>query len=136
METITLQVPESQVIEWVRQLSPQAKQQVLRALLPDMVDELPEFSDRFEMPDIPEGPGVAVLEDAQGQVLQVVRSNNIRRRIGELFDSQGTICVHGPKIYDAQQQGQRIWVRWKHTQDYLEEKKRLVEKLNPLWARG
>ena len=42
METITLQVPESQVIEWVRQLSPQAKQQVLRAfllerpLLPDL----------------------------------------------------------------------------------------------------
>jgi hypothetical protein len=136
METITLQVPESQVIEWVRQLSPQAKQQVLRALLPDMVDELPEFSDRLELPNIPEGSGVAILEDAQGQVLQVVMSNNIRRRIGVMFDSQGTICVHGPKIYDAQQQGRRIWVRWKHTQGYLEEKRRLVEKLNPLWARG
>jgi hypothetical protein len=98
------------------------------------MSDLTGFSGRLELPNIPEGPGVAVLEDAQGQVLQVVRSNNIRRRIGELLDSQGTICVHGPKVYDAQQQGQRIWVRWKHTQDYLEEKKRLVEKLNPLWA--
>ena len=134
METVTLTVPESQVIEWVRQLSPQAKQRVLRALLPDMVDESPEFSAQLELPNIPEGPGVALLEDAQGQVLQVVMSNNIRRRIGELFDSQGTICVHGPKVYDAQQHGQRIWVRWKHIPDYLEGKRRLVEKLHPLWA--
>ena len=36
METITLTVPESQVIEWVRQLSPKAKRDVLRALVPDL----------------------------------------------------------------------------------------------------
>ena len=92
------------------------------------------FSSRLELPNIPEGPGVLILEDAQERVLQVGFSNNIRRRIGELFDSQGTICVHGPKIYDAQQGGQRVYVRWKHTQDYQEEKRRLVEELNPLWA--
>jgi hypothetical protein len=61
-------------------------------------------------------------------------SNNIRRRISELFDSQGTICVHGPKIYKAQQEGQRIFVRWKLTPDYVEEKRQLIEELNPLWA--
>ena len=36
METITLTVPESQVLEWIRQLSPQAKQDALRILLPDL----------------------------------------------------------------------------------------------------
>jgi hypothetical protein len=38
-ETITLTVPESQVIEWVRQLSPEAKLDVLRILVPKL-DEL------------------------------------------------------------------------------------------------
>lgn len=96
--------------------------------------DLNGFSDPLELPNIPEGPGVLILEDAQGRVLQVGFSNNIRRRIGELFDSQGTICVHGPKIYDAQQQGQRVYVRWKYTRDYQEEKRRLIEELNPWWA--
>jgi hypothetical protein len=36
METVILSVPESQVIEWVRQLSPKAKQDALRALVPDL----------------------------------------------------------------------------------------------------
>ena len=36
MGTITLQVPESQVIQWVRQLSPSGKQAVLKSLIPDM----------------------------------------------------------------------------------------------------
>ena len=36
MGTITLQVPESQVIEWVRQLSPSGKQAVLKSLILDM----------------------------------------------------------------------------------------------------
>jgi hypothetical protein len=36
METITLQVPEAQVLEWVQQLSPSAKQQVIRTLLPEL----------------------------------------------------------------------------------------------------
>ena len=35
---ITLDIPESQVIEWVQQLSPTAKQSVLRALVPQ-IDE-------------------------------------------------------------------------------------------------
>ena len=38
-ETVTLTVPESQVIEWVRQLSPKAKLDVLRTLVPEL-DEL------------------------------------------------------------------------------------------------
>ena len=35
-ETVTLTVPESQVIEWIRQLSPQAKLDVLRILVPKL----------------------------------------------------------------------------------------------------
>jgi len=44
MGTITLEIPESQVIEWVRQLSPKAKQLVLRALIPRL-DELEALVD-------------------------------------------------------------------------------------------
>jgi hypothetical protein len=44
MQTVTLTVPESQLIEWVRQLSPQSKQAVLRALIPNL-DELEELVD-------------------------------------------------------------------------------------------
>ena len=36
MGTVTLQVSESQVIQWVRQLSPSSKQAVLKSLIPDM----------------------------------------------------------------------------------------------------
>jgi hypothetical protein len=43
-ETITLTVPESQVIEWVRQLSPEAKLDVLRILVPKL-DELEALVD-------------------------------------------------------------------------------------------
>ena len=39
MGVITLEVAESQVVEWVQQLSPVAKQAVLRALIPRL-DEL------------------------------------------------------------------------------------------------
>jgi len=39
MGVITLEVPESQLVEWVLQLSPTAKQSVLRALVPRF-DEL------------------------------------------------------------------------------------------------
>jgi len=41
METVTLHVPEEQVLEWIRQLSPDAKQAVIRTLLPEL--------DRLEM---------------------------------------------------------------------------------------
>ena len=41
METVTLRVPEEQVLEWVKQLSPDAKQAVIRTLLPEL--------DRLEM---------------------------------------------------------------------------------------
>jgi excinuclease UvrABC nuclease subunit len=92
------------------------------------------FSQPLELPNIPEGPGVGVIEDGQGHVLQVVMSNNIRRRIGELLDSQGTLCVYGPRIHAAQQAGQRIFVRWRLTQDYKEEKRSLVEELDPEWG--
>ena len=39
VETVTLTVPESQVVEWVRQLSPKAKRDVLKMLVPEL-DEL------------------------------------------------------------------------------------------------
>lgn len=92
------------------------------------------FSERFELPNIPEGPGVCIIADADGRALQVAMSSNIRRRIGNLLDSKGTIAVHGPKIYKAQQEGQRISVRWKLTTAYRAEKDRLMRTLNPLWA--
>ena len=38
METVTLEVPESQVIQWVHQLSPQSKQRLLRLLIPQLDD--------------------------------------------------------------------------------------------------
>jgi hypothetical protein len=44
METITLTLPESQIIEWIRQLSPQTKQAVLRVLIPEL-DELEALVD-------------------------------------------------------------------------------------------
>ncbi len=36
METITLEIPESQLVEWARRLSPSVKQSLLRALIPEM----------------------------------------------------------------------------------------------------
>jgi len=98
--------------------------------------ELDGFSLRLELPDIAEGPGLCIIENAEGQVLQITASKNIRRRIGELLDSEGVIAVHGPKIYEAQREGQSILVRWKHTPHYKEEKVRLMEELRPLWAPG
>jgi len=44
MGTITLEIPESQVIEWVRQLSPKAKQLALKVLIPRL-DELETLVD-------------------------------------------------------------------------------------------
>lgn len=39
MDVVTLSVPESQVVEWVQQLSPKGKRAVLQSLIPGM-DEL------------------------------------------------------------------------------------------------
>jgi hypothetical protein len=36
METITLEVPEAQLLEWVQKLPPTVKQSLLRALIPEM----------------------------------------------------------------------------------------------------
>ena len=36
MSTITLEIPESQIVAWVQQLSPVAKRAVLQALIPEM----------------------------------------------------------------------------------------------------
>jgi excinuclease UvrABC nuclease subunit len=91
------------------------------------------FSQRLELPNIPAGPGVCIIEDENGVVLQIVESKNIRRRVGELLDSEGHIAVHGPKIYAEQRQGQRIFVRWIHTSHYKELKKQLISELGPRW---
>ena len=99
------------------------------------MNDLTIFSEPIELPLIPEGPGVCILENEQGEILQVVYSNNIRRRIGEMFDSQGTICAYGPKIYQAQQAGQHIFVRWKHTKNYKQERKNLEITLRPKWMK-
>jgi len=93
------------------------------------------FSERFALPDIPEGPGVCIIEDEQGQVLQVAMSVNIRRRIGYLLDNTGVVASPGPRIHAAQLRGKRVFVRWKLTADYRAEKRRLVEQVDPLWGR-
>lgn len=98
----------------------------------DMADG---FSEQIALFYIPEGAGVALIEDATGQVLQILASNNIRRRIGELMDSKGTICVHGPRIYKEQEAGHALFVRWKLTPHYKAEKQRLVDELKPVWAK-
>ena len=36
METVTLKIPESQIVEWVQQVSPAAKRAVLKKLIPQM----------------------------------------------------------------------------------------------------
>jgi hypothetical protein len=96
--------------------------------------ELEGFSERFELPNIPQGPGVCIIEDEQGRVLKVVMSSSIRRRIGQLLDAKpGGTCVHGPKVYNAQRKGQRILVRWKLTPGYKAGKRRLIDELGPLW---
>ena len=45
MGVVTLEVPESQVLEWVAQLSPEAKQSVLRVLIPrlDQLEALVDY---------------------------------------------------------------------------------------------
>lgn len=48
MGVVSLEVPESQVLEWVEQLSPEAKQSVLRALIPrlDQFEALVDYRSR------------------------------------------------------------------------------------------
>ncbi len=47
METITLEIPEAQLVEWVQRLSPSVKQSVLRALIPEMdaLEQLLQYGD-------------------------------------------------------------------------------------------
>ena len=44
METVTLEVPEAQVVDWVRKLPPTARRAVLLALVPGL-DELDALTD-------------------------------------------------------------------------------------------
>ena len=48
MGVVTLEVPESQVVEWVQQLSPEAKQSVLSSLIPrlDQLEALVDYGSR------------------------------------------------------------------------------------------
>ena len=48
MGVVTLEVPESQVLEWVEQLTPEVKQSVLRALIPrlDQLESLVDYGSR------------------------------------------------------------------------------------------
>lgn len=45
MGVIPIEIPEAQLVEWVRQLSPAAKQSVLKALIPQL-DELDTLVDQ------------------------------------------------------------------------------------------
>ena len=48
MDTITLEIPETQLVEWLRSLSPTAKHSVLRALIPEMdeLEQMVQYGDR------------------------------------------------------------------------------------------
>lgn len=48
METITLEIPESQLVEWAQKLSPSVKQTLLRALIPEMdaLEQLLQYGDQ------------------------------------------------------------------------------------------
>jgi hypothetical protein len=48
MGRVTLEIPESQVVEWVQQISPTAKQEVLRTLIPrlDAFEALVDYGER------------------------------------------------------------------------------------------
>jgi hypothetical protein len=94
------------------------------------------FSEPLEIPDIPDEGGVAIIEDERGRILQVIESTSIRRRIGELLNTRERApSVHGARVYEAQKQGTRIFVRWKLTPNHKMVKKLLVQELNPLWKR-
>lgn len=47
METVTLEVSEPQLVEWVRRLSPTVKKSLLRVLIPEMdsLEQLLEYGD-------------------------------------------------------------------------------------------
>ena len=95
--------------------------------------ELEGFSERLEIPNIPGEPGVCIVEDEDGEALQVFMSNNVRRRIGEKFDSGGALDEYGPKIYETQQRGRRLFVRWwRLTPYYQAEFDRIKKRLDVL----
>lgn len=54
------------------------------------------FSKRIVLSEIPEDPGVCIIEDEAGNVLQIAAAINIRRFIAELLDSDDKICLLGP----------------------------------------
>ena len=93
-----------------------------------------QFSEPIEIPNIPGAPGLAIIFNEKGEVLQITAGKNIRRRIGQLLDNGGVTAVHGPKIYNAQLEGERIFVRWKLTPNFRDEKRNLMDELGPLWA--
>jgi hypothetical protein len=48
MGAVKLEIPESQVIDWAQQVSPEAKRAILRALIPrlDELEELVDYGNR------------------------------------------------------------------------------------------
>jgi hypothetical protein len=48
MSVVTLEIPESQVVDWVQRLSPEAKRAVLRTLIPRLeeFEDLVDYGDR------------------------------------------------------------------------------------------
>ena len=48
MGVVTLEVSESQVVDWVRRVSPEARRAILRALIPqlDELDDLVDYGDQ------------------------------------------------------------------------------------------
>jgi hypothetical protein len=58
--SVTLEVSESQVVEWVQQMSPEAKHKVLRALIPrlDAFEALVDYGGERIRALCAEGPGL------------------------------------------------------------------------------
>lgn len=79
---VTLEVSESQVVEWVRQMSPEAKQEVLRVLIPrlDAFEALVDYGSQR----------MRALSDACGLDWDNMTEQERERLIDELLHQDGT----------------------------------------------
>jgi hypothetical protein len=78
---VTVEVSESQVVEWVRQMSPEAKQEVLRVLIPrlDAFEALVDYGSQR----------MRALSDARGLDWDNMTAQERERLIDELLHQDG-----------------------------------------------
>ena len=81
MGRVTVEVSESQVVEWVQQMSPEAKHKVLRALIPRL--------DAFEVLVDYGGERIRDLCTARGLDWDIMTEQDRERLIDELLHEDG-----------------------------------------------